>query len=550
MQAHGAVAAPAVPAGPDPLDALMQQHGGEAAPMNFAVVNGQRVPVEPEGSALSRFVGGAAEYLNPVTAVKGIWNAAPIPEALGGSGVVEGPTHAAKAIWDASANEFEKAKQMAREGRYWEAVGHLGGALPLIGPPAARVGETIGSGDIAGGLGQAAGLLAPVLAAPAAAGARAVVRGAGEVPEVASGMQAAADIANRASTENMARAISPQVGANKVRFGNTAARIAPALARDPDLSAFSRTGLAEKVGAKLDEAEAGLDAAADARLSARTFPTQPVIQDLLQKRARLTAEAVQGSQPAAETVTRTSPILDESGKPIEVTKTQAVPLGKDVTPAPNAARVSQIDQAINELKQLGPVARYEPLRRIREAYDQVAKVKYSPAVTLNFLEKQGQASGAADVTSALRDSLAKMDPETAKANGPYALYRSANDVLQAAEETDRVRPTVGRKIMARLVGSVAGEAAGGLPGAVAGTLLGPAIDSMANMAPTIRIGYARALARLADGLRSGDLGQATSATMTLKAMRSSLKAKRLVTGNVLDQVTSQSGSQSQTTLPR
>ena len=40
-----------------------------------------------------------------------------------------------------------------------QQIGHGLGIIPIIGTPAASAGEQIGSGDIAGGLGTAAGLL-------------------------------------------------------------------------------------------------------------------------------------------------------------------------------------------------------------------------------------------------------------------------------------------------------------------------------------------------------------------------------------------------------
>lgn len=59
-------------------------------------------------------------------------------------------------------DQGKKAIADFQAGNYSEAAGHAGAAaLPVLGPAAAHEGERIGSGDIAGGLGEAAGLLLP-----------------------------------------------------------------------------------------------------------------------------------------------------------------------------------------------------------------------------------------------------------------------------------------------------------------------------------------------------------------------------------------------------
>lgn len=441
-------------------------------------------------SALSRFGSGLAKNLNPITAIEGL------------AGAVRHPLDTASSILQANLEQLKKAGADYQQGRYSEMVGHgVAGVLPIIGPSAAAAGERIGSGDVAGGLGEATGLLAPFGVGPAVQGASAAVRGAAgaarALPGGSEALDAVANLADRASVNRMVDVAAPKVGPNKLRLNNQIAKVAPQLAREADLSALSRQGLQAKVGAKLADATAALDEASDSRLNARTFPTQPIIDDLLQKRAALTSQAVEGSLP--------TPAMDEGGRPV------AQPLGRDTVPAPNRARVAQIDQAISEVKQLGPVARYEPLRRIREAYDQPAKATYSPAVTADYLAKRGESLGAADVTSALRDNLAQMDPVTAKANADYSLYKTANDVLRAAEETERARPRVLRGIVARTGGAMVGAESGGVIGAGAGVLLGATVERAAELAPTMKIVVARKLANVADLLRAGKAAEAQTA---------------------------------------
>lgn len=447
--------------------------------MEQAIGEAENVNATPEGSATGRFLGGAAAMLNPVTALKGLYSAATHPIDTAGS------------VLQSQLEQLRKAHDDYAQGRYSEMVGHgAAGLLPVLGPAAAGAGERMAAGDVAGGAGEAAGLLAPLGAVPAAkAVSRGVAGAARAVPGGRSALEAVANMADRAATDRLVDVAGPKVGPNKMRLNNDLNRIAPDILRDENLSALSRQGLQVKVEAKLADATAALDDASNARLSARTFETQPILDDLMAKRGRLTSQAVEGSR------------LNLSGSPI----------GQDVVPGPNAGRVAQIDQAIAEVKQLGPVARYEPLRRIREAYDGPAKTVYSPSMTADYLAKRGESLGAADVTGVLREKLASMDPETAAANADYALYKTANDVLKATDETERARPRVGRNIVARAGGAVAGAQTGGVPGAIAGAVLGQMVERAVQLAPTMKIIVARKLASIADLLRAGKAVEAQAA---------------------------------------
>jgi hypothetical protein len=482
-------------------------------------------PAAPQGSATSRFVSGAAEMLNPIAMAQGAYQA------------VRHPIDTAGAILSQQGEQLRKGADAFQQGRYTEAAGHgAAGLMPLIGPAAAESGEQIAAGDIAGGLGKGAGLLAPLAAADAVRGVRAV-----SSPAAREATAAWLDSGAHARVEDV---IAPKVGANKVRFGNQAERVAPHLARDmtADGAPLTREGLHGQVGARLQQAEEGLDAAADQRLAARTFQTQPLIDGLLERRKALTAEAVDANRPLPQytgsavrgarspnefNVRPDTPRADTGMRPEDVPLPQrgyrtlqdgafasepsrsGVPIGHDVVPGPNAARVAVIDQAISELRQLGPVTRYEPIRRIRQAYDGPAKAVYNPSMTADYLKAQGSKLGAADVTGALRDHLAQWDPQTAAANAEYSVYRSANDVLQATAETERTRPRVGRAIIARLTGTILGQQAAGAGGAVAGYIGGPLVDSALASGFTTKLKTARLMTKLADAIRGGDMDRVT-----------------------------------------
>lgn len=469
-------------------------------------------PQAPEDSAASRFVGGAAQYLNPITIAGGLY------------GAVRHPIDTGSAALSQMGEQWSQAKDLASQGRYIEAGGHAAaGSLPFVGPAAAKTGERFASGDIAGGFGETAGLLGPALVAPVARGvtattARAVRAVPGAADAVATGLESGAQ-------SRVADVISPKVGANKARFGNQAQKVAPDLAKDiaTEGAPMSRSGLAAQVETKLGEAEAALDAAADARGMSASVETQPILDALKAKRQALVAEAVDASD----------------------VRTQGR-LGDSVEPAPNAPRIAALDKVIGEVEALGPTARYEAIRRIRQAWDQVAKVKYAPSVTADFLTKSGEASGAADATGALRQALADADPATAAANSRYSLYRTANDVLKAAEETERARPRVGRAIMARLTASLVGGQQAGMTGAVVGYAGGPLLDSLMNSGATTKLQTAALMQKLATAVRTGDISAVDSAIGKLRAA-----AKTARRGTVAQQATSPSGRQPETatTMP-
>jgi hypothetical protein len=457
-------------------------------------------------SATSRFLGGVWQNVNPWEMAKGVASAV-TPEVVGKALGVEGtgPVNFAKHALQAQVDQAKQAADLYHQGRYSEAIGHgAAAALPLIGPAAAQAGETIGSGDVAGGLGQATGILAPLVVPGAIkAGAKATQVLPGAVRE------GVASAAEDAAASRMESVMSPKVGPNKTRFGNKAATVSADIAAEPGLDAWTRGGLHAKVIAATDQAAADLDAVHDARLKARTFTTQPLIDDLLAKRRELTMQPLQGNKMS-------SLPISVGGEHATTWTVPGGPLGHEVVPAPNAARVAVIDNAIHELQQHGPYSRYDQLRIMRQAYDGPAKIKYNPSVTQDFLAQSGKASGAADVTGTLRDYLVKQEPETGPANEHYHMMKSAQDALDAAAETERVRPGVGRMIMTRLMGVIAGGQAAGLPGAVAGATAAPVVEGILHGGFTTKIQTARALSQVAEALRSGNVEGGLSLLQQLK----------------------------------
>lgn len=470
--------------------------------MAAAIGTAESLPVAPAGSSLGRFAEGVWQMVNPVSLAEGLY------------GAVRHPVKTAVKVGKAQYEQGKQAFDLAKQGRYVEAAGHgVAAALPLIGPAAAEAGEQIAAGDIAGGLGKGVGLAAPFAASPALkAGVRAVRASApGAATAVAEGLASKAG-------EMVADVATPKVGPNKLRFGNQARELAPDLLKRGEAGAWTREGLHSTVKQGLATAEDALDAAADSRNAGFPHDTKGIVKALLDKRQELTAEAFDATEPARTATTRTSAILDASGKPAQVTDLKATPIGRDVVPGPNAERVAQIDKAISELKQLGPQAPYESLRRIRQAYDGPAKATYAPSVTADYLKAQGGKLGAADVTGTIRSALAEADPATAATNAEYHLYRTLDEVLSAAKETEAARPKIGRRMAAILFGGGSGAAAGGATGATAGAALFLAVDAAASAGWTTKLKAAQLMTDAAKALRSGSEGQLQSVAFQLRKL--------------------------------
>lgn len=468
------------------LTDIFQRVGG-AAP----APSGMEGQAAMRNGALRRFAGGAAEMLNPVTMAQGAYQ------------MVRHPQDTYNSLVDQSAQQFTKAGEAYNRGGVSEAVGHAAaGLLPMIGPLSADIGEQIGGGDIAGGLGKVTGLLAGPKVAK-------------EVVKLPLRIPGAVDALERGAEARVADVMTPKASNQLARrMAEKATKIAPQILKE-NRGGWSRSALQDQILGKLASAEEGLDAATDARLAARAIDTRPVLDALQKSRDALTAKASVGSKaiPAVEDGART-----------------AAAYGEDVVPVPNQPRVAVIDQAASDIKRLGPTATYDPLRTMRQAYDGPAKTVYNPSLVDDFLKKSGEAKGAADVTAALRETLAKADPATAEANAKYALYKSASDILEAAQQIEKVKPKVGRQIMARLTGTMFGAGAAGPAGAAAGYVLAPSVDALVNAGFTTKLKTAQLMQGIADAARRGSIGEVNSLTHRLGLNAAKLRVPSVAVG--------------------
>lgn len=481
-------------------------------------VTGDHVPSESELQDIFKQAGvdagtAPSARLGPISRfTEGALRANPITNGVDFlSQLVTDPKAAGASVVNPSLDQLNQMIAAHKQGRPAAAVGHALGAVPLVGPFVAGEVDRAQGGDLAGAMGALSWLASGPIKKGVGLGTDAVVAGAKNVPAVAGLMNSAADAMDATASEKLARIISPQTGPNKTRLGNAAVESAPGLLRDPELSAYSRGGLADKIRTRLDQAVDGLDVAADSRLASQQVRTRPLVVQIDKQIAELTAQPVEASavprkQPG---VTRADQISGAPGSP----KTE--PYGKSVEPSPNSAEIATLRQIRDEVSALGPVAPYESIRRIRQSWDKVAKVKYLPATAQDALKSQGDATAAAKGTAAMREGLAQADPTSAAAYQKYSLYKTANDVVQAAEEADRVRPSRGRGIMARTTGALIGAREGGAVGAGIGAMIATIADKAAEMAPTFQISVARKMAAVADALRSGDPVKAQAMTETI-----------------------------------
>lgn len=271
----------------------------------------------PQGSALSRFAGGAAEMLNPITAVQGI------------AQMVAHPIDTAKAIGSASLAQAEQAKAAYDRGDYGTAALRAGASVPIIGPLAADIAEQAQGGDYAGAAGRAVGLVAgPKVFGAMAKAPGAVVRGAARAargavtaaPEVADAARWALEQgipvdAATASGNKVARAAKWAADSS---VGGAVPGMQAATARGEALARTGR-GLAAKVAPEAATAETAGGAVREGVEGVIKAQDEAATQAYGKVRA-----AERAAQPDEVPVSQkqvTSPVVEAEGRPITRTET-------------------------------------------------------------------------------------------------------------------------------------------------------------------------------------------------------------------------------------
>lgn len=369
-------------------------------------------PQQPQGSAVGRFLGASVG-----DTLSGAYNA------------VRHPIDTAVNAYHAQVDQGKQAANSFSQGDYLSAGGHaLAAALPVVGPAAAQAGEEIGSGNVAGGLGHAAALLAPV-AAKGVVGALKATPAAG----------AATDALTQGAKENFYKALNPTTKINKALTEN---KIAP--------------GLVER-GVKATSLE-DLKAQADQH-------TQELGQQI---------DDIYDQHAAAGTKVNPQPIIDALEKEKQGYTVAGVPINKSYV----GTLTDLQDQLKDVSKAHGGDVPLADLRQIRQIHDEtVAQSKGGFA-----LDPAGQGAVRASKTfaDAIRSTFAQSVPELAPINKEFSFWK---DTAKVAGDTNTRRVGQATPLTQRLAqgsGAVLGGHIGGPAGAVVGAEAGLKLARLQN----------------------------------------------------------------------
>jgi len=251
---------------------------------------------------------------------------------------------------------------------------------------------------------------------------------------------AVGDLLKSSANKDYSRVLGATTKANKAR----SAAVVPGLI-DEGMTAFTTKGLQQKVSAKMSEAGQKLEDAYEALPPGASIPLNDVTAKL--------------SQVAKDTFTigkneiPMSSVADTGVKNIEDLKQRLLGISK---PGPNG-RVIEVDDA----------------RRIRQYYDQVAKMagRYEGVA----LADQSAAAAHGMAADAIRGELAKQFPDIAAINKQFSFWADTNRVL-----TDTLLRRQGQaKPMGRKIAQAAGMGAGFVGAGPKGALLGrEAMDAL------------------------------------------------------------------------
>lgn len=425
-----------------------------------AIARAENLPAPLTGSALRRFLGGAGRMLNPVTMAQGLYQ------------TVRHPIDTATGLVEASADQARKAKSAFDEGRYIEAAGHGLAVTPLIGPPAAHIAERmVETGDVATGLGETAGLVAP-FAASAAIRGRVAQRARRGDP---------ARLEREAAEQVSQRVLAP----GNVRFKGKAEAVAPEVLKRglkggrEELAQAAEEGM-EAAGRQIDDAIA----AAGGRQAGVII--DPIVESLRRKVDSLTFENGEPFKGAEARVAGLKARIDQLERAARVAPQPQglVPAG---APTPKPLRALSADDLLR--------FRDEQYRIANEAraYERMG----NPA-----MNAEGFASREAG--SAVRQEFARLSPDMAAANADYTFFKTLGDILDPAQG----RP----KVTAPSAGITGGAATSG---AVAGAMVGPKAAFVLSVVrpwiqqvrstPAWQLADAQSKMRLAAAIRAGDV---------------------------------------------
>ena len=296
--------------------------------------------------------------------------------------------------------QAQKSGEAFGKGRYSEALGHgMAAALPVIGPGAAAIGEQIGSGDVAGGMGAA---MTSVLPVGALAGARGLKIPAGLKRSAA----AQYGQALRATKETMKRR-SARVVPKLIERGATGSRA--------KLLKTAETKAAKALE-ELKEAEGRIPAGTKVKI-------EPVIDWLEKKKAALTGAR-----------TKDGILGNEAGvKHLERLQEQIIDLGDDVP--------------------------YETLVRVRRVLDR--EVAESGGFFGKSLKDTSKLSAKQEAANSIRRELGKTRPDIARINAEFSLWKTTGEILEETAQRTQGQSTPLGQQLAQAAGGGGGLVVGG-----------------------------------------------------------------------------------------
>lgn len=326
-----------------------------------------------------------------------------------------------------------------------EGIGNFAASmLPAIGPWAAGVGEQIGNQDYAGAAGQLSVAAAPI-------GIKAVND---------TGFSGALKSSAVKSMEGAFQPTGSATGPMKVKT----ARVAPELV-NRGVTAMTQKGLGRAIESNKLRAGEALEAGYHQLPPKQTINVQPIVDALEKSKfdSNAVIDTVNGPQVA-------EPIFVEAADKL-----------KDV------------------VTQFGPDASTTSLVKLRQRWDDtVAKGKgfTQPDISIPLDVKR-------DGVAAIRAELAKANPDIAKLNAEYSLWKTADDVIQATIMRKKGQSAPMGEQLATSAGAAAGMVSGGIGTMLKGAVLARAATKLFRSTGwrTVSAKYKN---QLANALMSGD----------------------------------------------
>ncbi len=365
--------------------------------------------------------------------------------------------------------------------------------------------------------------------------------------------------ASGAAATRLAPTLTPIVGRTIAKYGPKAAveaagqaGIAAVQGGDPRLAAIGGA-ITPAVGAVVEALPAKLKEQAAKQVVQALGPTkerfkaiaEKLVPQILQRGLGGSREALQ--EQAATTLSKVGTELDailaqHATQPVGIQPVvQALETAKDAFRTTSAAgavvefeprAIKQLSGLQQVLTDLGPTPTVEQLVAVRRAWDKVVSqaggFEHRAAGAIGVpLKDISEAWAKREATSAIRGQLAADVPDLAAINKEWAFWKSLNDVLR--QTLKRIQPQgIG---LGRVITTGAGAAAG----AMAGSSLGPvgalsgaaALAKVSDMArsvmqsPQWRFASAQIKDRLADAIVSNDVNKIAMALARVTSVEGS-----------------------------